>query len=301
MNTNQLRYFVTAAECRSFTKAADQFYITQTAITQQIHALEDSLGVPLFDRSSRPISLTPAGSAFLSDARSILGRIDQAVNRIQEVSTGMVGTLRIGYTKGFERSNFSNSLRFFHNKYPNILVSCYRRNTDLLAAGLLKDEYDIIFTWDSTELVKNESIEYRLIERSPLMVAVYSNHPLSRRESLRRSELHGERLLFMTPSSTGDSVSDLRFYEMYEQAGYHPDIFFRSNDVESILMMVSIEEGISIIPSYVTHKLTNAENLVFTPLIGEEEVVEIIAAWKRSSGNLALQQFLGHYPLLKSE
>ena len=129
MNTNQLRYFVTAAECRSFTKAADQFYITQTAITQQIHALEDSLGVPLFDRSSRPISLTPAGSAFLSDARSILGRIDQAVNRIQEVSTGMVGTLRIGYTKGFERSNFSNSLRFFHNKYPNILVSCYRRNT----------------------------------------------------------------------------------------------------------------------------------------------------------------------------
>lgn len=86
----------------------------------------------------------------------------------------MVGTLRIGYTKGFERSNFSNSLRFFHNKYPNILVSCYRRNTDLLAAGLLKDEYDIIFTWDSTELVKNESIEYRLIERSPLMVAVYA-------------------------------------------------------------------------------------------------------------------------------
>ena len=71
----------------------------------------------------------------------------------------MVGTLRIGYTKGFERSNFSNSLRFFHNKYPNILVSCYRRNTDLLAAGLLKDEYDIIFTWDSTgALVKTSPL-----------------------------------------------------------------------------------------------------------------------------------------------
>ena len=65
----------------------------------------------------------------------------------------------------------------------------------------------------------------------------------------------------MTPSSTGDSVSDLRFYEMYERAGYHPDIFFRSNDVESILMMVSAEEGISIIPAYVTQKLTNADTL----------------------------------------
>ena len=106
MNTNQLRYFVTAAECRSFTKAADQFYITQTAITQQIHALEDSLGVPLFDRSSRPISLTPAGSAFLSDARSILGRIDQAVNRIQEVSTGMVGTLGSDIQKALSEAIF---------------------------------------------------------------------------------------------------------------------------------------------------------------------------------------------------
>ena len=301
MNTNQLRYFVAAAECRSFTKAADQFYITQTAITQQIHALEDSLGVPLFDRTSRPITLTPAGAAFLNDARSILDRIDQAVNRIQEVSTGMVGTLRIGYTKGFERSNFSNSLRFFHNKYPNILVSCYRRNTDLLAAGLLKGEYDIIFTWDSTELVKNDSIKYRLIERSPLMVAVSGSQPFAGRVSLRRTELHGERLLFMTPSSTGDSVSDLRFYEMYERAGYHPDIFFRSNDVESILMMVSAEEGISIIPAYVTQKLTNADNLIFIPLIGDEEVVEIIAAWKKASGNLALQQFLSHHPLLRRE
>ena len=133
------------------------------------------------------------------------------------------------------------------------------------------------------------------------MVAVYGSHPFAGRSSLRRTELHGERLLFMTPSSTGDSVSDLRFYEMYERAGYHPDIFFRSNDVESILMMVSAEEGVSIIPAYVTQKLTNADNLVFIPLIGEEEVVEIIAAWKKSSGNLALQQFLGHHPLLKAE
>ena len=70
---------------------------------------------------------------------------------------------------------------------------------------------------------------------------------------------------------------------------------------ETLRRSSRIEEGISIIPSYVTHKLTNAENLVFIPLIGEEEVVEIIAAWKRSSGNLALQQFLGHYPLLKAE
>ena len=292
MNTNQLRYFVAAAESKSFTKAAEQYYISQTAVTQQIRALEDSLGVTLFDRGSRPIALTPAGRTFLSDARIILERMDHAMHRVQEASVGMVGNLRVGYTKGYERNDLSgNMLRNFHGKYPNVLISCYRRNTDFLAAGLLRDEFDVIFTWDSTELMKNEDVECVLIERSPLMVALYASHPLARRRTIRRQELKNDRILFMTPSSNGESVGDLRFYEKYEEAGYHPNIIFRSNDAESILMMVSSEEGVSILPAYVTQKLINAENLVFIPLIGEGEVVEIIAAWKKNSGNVVLEQF----------
>lgn len=67
MNRNQLKYFVAAAESRSFTKAAEQFYISQTAITQQIRLLEETLGCPLFDRSTRPVSLTlpPGGQGDL--------------------------------------------------------------------------------------------------------------------------------------------------------------------------------------------------------------------------------------------
>ena len=68
MNRNQLKYFVAAAESQSFTKAAEQFYITQTAITQQIRQLEDTLGCALFDRSTRPITLTSAGKIFLMSA-----------------------------------------------------------------------------------------------------------------------------------------------------------------------------------------------------------------------------------------
>ena len=293
MNTNQLRYFVAAAESQSFTKAAEQYYISQTAITQQIRSLEEILGVILFDRGSRPITLTPAGITFLSDARTILERVDRAVNRVQEASVGMVGTLRIGYTKGFERNDRINTmLKRFHGEYPNVLISCYRRNTDLLAAGLLKDEFDMIFTWDSTEIVKNEDVECMLMERSPLMVAVYRSHPFAQRRSLKRQELKNERILFMTPSSNGESVGDLRFYEKYEEAGYQPNILFRSNDAESILMMIAAEQGISILPAYVTEKLVNTKNLVFVPLVGDGEVVEIIAAWKKEAGNMMLQRFL---------
>ena len=126
MNINQLKYFVAVAEQRSFTKAAPQYYLSHTAVTQQVRALEESLGVQLLDRNSRPVSLTPAGAVFLKEAKAILVRMDTAVSRAKDASTGVVGSLRIGYTKGYERSTLSDKLRAFHRDHPNILLTCYR-------------------------------------------------------------------------------------------------------------------------------------------------------------------------------
>lgn len=292
MNINQLKYFIAVAEYQSFTKAANQYYISQTAITQQIHALEEHMGVTLIDRTKRPIALTPAGNVFLKEAKAILERMNTAMGKVQEASTGLVGTLRIGYTKGYERSNLSNILRTFHLDYPNILITCYRCDTDMLASGLLNNDYDIIFTWDSTNILQEESIEYKLIELSPLTVALYNAHPLAHRNSLSRKELKGEPILYMSPSGSAESYGDNHFLELYKQAGYQPNILFRSSDTESILMMVAAEEGISILPSYFTNKLTNAENLVFVPLIGEGEFEQIIAVWKKEDQSPALRQFI---------
>jgi len=292
MNINQLKYFVAVAEHRSFTKAANQYYLSQTAITQQVRALEATLEVQLFDRNSRPISLTPAGTVFLTEAKAILERMNTAISRAQDASTGLVGSLRIGYTKGYERSDLSNKLRSFHREYPNVLLTCFRHDTDMLAAGLLNHEYDIIFTWDSTNIRQNEELETRLIERARLVVALYASHPLAQRTFLLRSELKSETILFMTPSSTGESYGDAYFMQLYQNAGYQPNILLRSNDVESLLMMVAAEEGISIVPDYCTAKLDDAENLVFIPLVGDEEVEDILAVWHRDDSSLPLQHFV---------
>lgn len=292
MNINQLKYFIAVAEYKSFTKAANQYYISQTAITQQIRALEEHMEVQLIDRTRRPISLTPAGNVFLHEAKAILERLNTAVGKVRDASTGLVGTLRIGYTKGYERSNLSNILRSFHLDFPNILITCYRCDTDMLAAGLFNDDYDIIFTWDSTNILKEEGIEYKLMELAPLVVALYAGHPFAQRNSLSRKELKNETILYMTPSGTGESFGDNHFIELYRQAGYQPNILFRSNDIESILMMVAAEEGISILPSYVTSKLADAENLVFVPLVGEGEYEKIISVWKNGDKSQALQHFI---------
>ena len=172
MNRNQLRYFVAAAESRSFTKAADQFFISQTAVTQQIRLLEEMLGCPLFDRGTRPVSLTPAGKAFLTEAKAILERMDQAIDRAHGASTGLSGSLRIGYLKGYEQSGFTDFLREFHQRHANLLITFYRCTTDQLAAGLLGNQFDLILTWDSTNLKQDERVDWLLAEEVGLVAAL---------------------------------------------------------------------------------------------------------------------------------
>ncbi|MBQ8801620.1 MAG: LysR family transcriptional regulator [Clostridium sp.] len=292
MTLNQLKYFVAVAESRSFTKAAEQYFLAQTAITQQIQKLEMSLGVQLIDRKTRPISLTPMGQVFLREARSILRRMDGAIQRTREASSGITGTLRIGYTKGYEHSDLPIKMRRFHQSFPNVLVTCYRCDTDKLTAGLINGEYDLIFTWDSTNLIRDEAVDHRLQEKVQLVVALYGSHHLAKRTGLKRADLRDEVMLFMTPSSTGDTTADEFFIHLYQKAGYTPNILMRSNDVESILMMVAAEEGISILPVSCVRHLSEADNLVFVPLEGEEEVEEIQAFWRRDNDSPSLRHFL---------
>lgn len=292
MNRNQLKYFVAAAETRSFTKAAEQYYISQTAVTQQIRLLEESLGCALFDRSTRPVSLTPAGKTFLLDARAILERMSRAAERVHDASTGLTGTLRVGYVRGYERSDLSVLMRRFHQQNGNVLITFYRCSTDVLAAGLLHQEYDVIFTWDSTNLKTQEGVGFQTVEKARLVVALYAGHPLAQRRRLSRQELRGETIVYMSPDAAADSYGDAFFMQLYKDAGYKPNILFRSADTESVLMMVSAEEGISILPDYCTGKLYNADNLVFIPLSGAGEEEEIIAAWQHGNTNPALPRFL---------
>lgn len=292
MNLNQLKYFVAVAEYRSFTKAAEQYFLTQTAITQQIQRLEDTVGVQLIDRKTRPISLTPMGEVWLREARDILTRVDNAVQRAREASTGITGTLSIGYTKGYEHSDLTVKLRQFHRAYPNVLITCSRCDTDVLTTGLIEGEYDVIFTWDSTNICKDESVEYRLQDRVRLMVALYGSHHLASRTELTRADLRDEVMLFMSPSGTGDSLGDEYFIRLYQSAGYYPNILLRSSDVESILMMVAAEEGVSVLPVSCIRHLTEMDNLVFVPLIGEHEVEEILAVWRKDNESPSLRTFL---------
>ena len=125
---------------------------------------------------------------------------------------------------------------------------------------------EVVLSADTVE--KIERI-LQTVEKARLVVALYAGHPLALRRQRTRQELRGENILYMSPDAAPDSYGDAFFMQRYAEAGYKPNILFRSADTESILMMVAAEEGISLLPGYCTDRLYNADNLVFVPLVGE--------------------------------
>ena len=294
MNINQLRCFVTVASTRSFTKAAEIHFLTQTAISLQIRQLEDTLGFQLFDRRSRPIELTPAGFVFFQEARAILSRIDSAVEKAKETASGTNGYIRVGYEKGYEWSHLSVHFRDFRRTYPNILFSCVREDASHLAELLLADELDIIFSWDCKNLRSSPEISYFVDQIAELSVAVGSFHPYASRNSLCREDLNNEPLIFRYPSRPSILFHNGQAANVYNSASNQQNAMFKSSDLESVLMMVAAEEGITVLPSYIAERLSSAfEGIVFLPLEGEDEFEETDMMWKHDLGNSALDCFIG--------
>lgn len=124
--------------------------------------------------------------------------MSRAQERVHDAATGLTGTLRVGYVRGYERSDLSVLMRHFHQKNGNVLISFYRCSTDVLAAGLLHQEYDIVFTWDSTNLRTQEGVTFQTVEKARLVVALYAGHPLTQRPPAHAARAaRGEHLIYV--------------------------------------------------------------------------------------------------------
>ncbi|WP_123053905.1 LysR family transcriptional regulator [Clostridium sp. JN-1] len=259
MNTKQLEYFVSLTETLNFTKTAQKFYISQTAVTKQIKRLEQMLDTKLFIRNNHHVELTPAGSVFLTQAKIILFKIEEAAERVHLTTIGFVGVLRIGFVMGYEKTSFSDLLFQFHNKYPNISIIFVRGNEKELYDKVSNLELDIVFnTWNEKEMTS--LLDKYLIKAYSLNVIVHPTHPLASRKSVRFEELTNETIF--------------RYSEI--------------QDIESILLMVSANMGIAILPSYCVRYLNQSQHLMIISLEDGNEYVNIMAIWNRENYNPAL-------------
>lgn len=246
MELRHLRYFVAAAEELHFTRAARRLGIAQPPLTQQIKALETEIGVRLFDRSARGVALTDAGTAFLEDARTILAEVNQAVMRSRQAASGLIGRLGIGFT---ESASFHNivtaSLRSYRQGYGAVeLFLEEARSTDLTLA-LRQGKIDVAFVRPPIRL--EDDIVLEVLVTEPMVVAVPIGHALSRRRTLRLTDLRDEKFI-LYPRRTSAGLTD-RVIAACEAAGFTPMIAQSAPQIASSINLVAASLGVSIVPA----------------------------------------------------
>lgn len=291
MTTNQLKYFITAAETLSFTEAGKLHYISQTAITQHIQALEDQLGVKLFTRSKKRVSLTPAGEIFYMEAKAILERSKIAVNKARNAADGISGSLNIGYVKGQAFSLISPLIKDFYLHNPSVKFQIFRQAHLDLLMSLEHGKMDFIFNivYGNTDLT---DFSYRRLCSDKLYAVLPSVHPYAQLSSIRRYDLRDEAFLLTkyydnpTAKKYGHIIPD-----KYAESGFIPKINGRSSEAETLLVLVSAGVGITILPESIVRAYNGLSDLSFVPLEGEHEHVDIMAIWKDNSDNPVTQVF----------
>ena len=293
MQLRQLEYFIAVSEHLNFTKAAKQFYISQTAVTLQIKALEEELGVTLFQRTNRKVALTPAGKTFLDDARAIIRRAKDAAERAKKADTGLTGHLNFGYIKGYEKNFLPDVLSEFHTTYPNISLSLYRDNVAELYDGIFGQDFDLIFNilYSFDDMEDMREMEYVLLKEYPLLAVMPVSHPLSHRTSIRREELKGYPLVDIKKNE--DKYGEVKtITNAFAKAGFLPDVQYVSDDIETSILAVAAGLGYALLPSYITDNIAIREKVTVIPLEGEERQIPVIAAWNKENANPARERFL---------
>ena len=197
MELRHLRYFVTVAEEEHMTRAASKLGIQQPPLSQQIQSLEKELGVSLFIRKSRRIELSPAGKVFLGDARDILARTEQSIQRIRRFEMGEEGSIRLGFTSSASMHQMTPDLvRRFRETFPLISVEIEEGAAHDLINGLEQERIDIAFSRSSVKPYPGiASIE---LLKEDMVIAVPINHSLSSKPNgvLKLIDLKDENFIF---------------------------------------------------------------------------------------------------------
>ncbi|GAA1110482.1 LysR family transcriptional regulator [Kribbella jejuensis] len=199
VDSRQLEYFVAVAEELSFTRAAQRLFTVQSTVSAAIRALETDLKTTLFDRSTRRVVLSTAGQALLPEAKAALEALDRARAAVEEASTGLRGSIRIGTLARLSLVDMAELLGAFHRKYPLVEVQVATSPTG--SSGLADDVRHGRLDVALLGLPKPElaGLEIRDIGAVPFVALVPATHRLAGRDGVRLEELTGERFVDMPP------------------------------------------------------------------------------------------------------
>jgi DNA-binding transcriptional LysR family regulator len=265
----QIRSFLSIAETLHFGRTAELIHISQPALSLQIRALEEEVGVRLFERNRRKTTLTAAGVAFRNDAAAALSQLDQAIRKARLAANGKLGLLRIGFISGVGAEIVPNVARQFKNLNPEVEFSLLAIPTAHQLQMLQTGSLDIGFL--RLPIGEQSALEVRTVHREPFVLVVPSSHKLAKRKKVRLAEVSGENFV-MNERSYAPGFHDLIF-GMLRDSGIVPSVSQTAAELSTLVSLVSAQMGVAILPaSAVKH---SAASVVACDIVGHLPMSEI--------------------------
>lgn len=280
-----LRSFVVAAEELHVGRAAARLHLTQPSLSRQLAVLERDVGVPLFTRIRRRFGLTPAGEVFLTAAREIVRRADDAARDAQRAHRGELGTLRLRFVQSATFEVLPRLLAAFRAVHPEVTLDVEAMTTIRQVPALRAGHIDIGLIRPP---ISEPTLTTRVISRDPLVAALPAGHPLAKRRRLPLAALADEPFVLYTRAS-GPSVQDAIIGHCIT-AGFSPRIVQEAADVQTIVSLVSAGLGVSLLIAPTPP--TAEQAVVYRPISDDLPPWELALAWSTDNPTPVLARFL---------
>jgi DNA-binding transcriptional LysR family regulator len=251
MHLLQLTYFLAVAEQLHFSRAAESLHVAQPAISQQIRGLEKDLGVQLFDRLGKRVTLTAAGRALVPHARKILAAVEAAENEVREQQQLTRGKASLGAPPTVSTHILPARLTQFKRQYPGLEVTLRESGTETLLAAVADGSLDLAIV--STDLLPLSIDSAPLLEEA-YVLAVSAQHPfLGKRESVPLHELAAEPFILFPE---GYKLREVTLMAC-RTAGFEPKVALDGGALQSALEFVGAGLGVAIVPELALTETTN--------------------------------------------
>lgn len=282
---DQLAAFIAVAEELHFGRAAERLNMTQPPLSRQIQKLERIVGTELLERDNRKVQLTPAGLAFLDEARRLLTLAGRAPATARRIASGRSGVLRIGFTAASGYSVLGPLLEQISGIVPDVDIELQELVTGEQLDGLLTGELDLGLARPPFDA---RTFDSRLLSRESMVLAVPSGHPLAALDrDIGPEDFSHEALIMHSPTQAR------YFYDLAVRLLPidHGNVVHTVSQIVTMVSLVAAKRGVAFVPESATALGING--VAFLPLAaGSTGQVELHALWNRRITNPALRLLL---------
>jgi DNA-binding transcriptional LysR family regulator len=245
MELRQIRSFLSIAETLHFGRTAELIHLSQPALSLQIRALEEEIGVRLLERNRRNTTLTAAGLAFREDAAAALSQLEQAIRRARLAAKGKRGLLRIGFISTAGSEMVTDIVRQFRELNPEVEFSLRNILTAPQVQMLETGALDIGFL--RLPIGERSALDVVTVHREPFVLVVPSSHKLAKRKRVRLREVAGQDFV-MYERTWAPGFHDLMVRILHD-AGIVPNVSQTAGEIPTLISLVDSRMGIAIMPA----------------------------------------------------